>query len=66
MTGRTHDVCVHEARYALMAAALRACIARESRDDVALAMWRGRADVAREYMRAASGESPHLALPAAA
>ena len=46
-------VCVREARFALMAAANRAFTARDEHDDAALAHWRERADVSREYLRAA-------------
>jgi hypothetical protein len=45
------DVCAFEAMLALMRAALRACLARERHDDVDLALWRGRADEAREWLR---------------
>lgn len=51
MTRRAHDVCAFEARLALMSAALRATIAREQRDAEALAVWRGRANDAREWLR---------------
>lgn len=53
MTRRTYDVCAFEARLALMRAALRAVVAREQHDDEALALWRGHADVAREWLRSA-------------
>lgn len=54
MTRRTHDVCAFEARLALMRAALCATMAREKRDDEALALWRGRADEARDLLRRAA------------
>jgi len=44
------EVCAFEAKLALMRAALRACDARERRDEVALALWRQRADEAREWL----------------
>ena len=47
------EICVREARLALMSAALRATTAREARDDVGLAFWRERADEARRWLRSA-------------
>lgn len=49
-------VCRREARLALMNAALRASTAREAHDDVALALWRSRADEARDWLRLACGD----------
>lgn len=43
-------VCAREAKYALMNAALRACTARDRRDDEAVALWRERANEARAWL----------------
>lgn len=59
MSGLTHDVCAFEATLALMRAALRATMAREQHDDEKLALWRSRADEAREWLRkACEAEEP--------
>ncbi|MCR4338577.1 MAG: hypothetical protein NUW01_01685 [Gemmatimonadaceae bacterium] len=51
--GTDPGVCVFEAKLALMRAALHACTSQEARDDEAAAVWRGRADYAREMLRVA-------------
>ena len=62
---RSSDVCAFEAKLALMNAALHAATAREQRDDLTLALWRRRADEARDWLRAAHGdeaeEAEHVA-----
>lgn len=48
------QVCVFEAKLALMYAAGQAFDARDRHDPEGLALWRGRADEAREWLRRAS------------
>ena len=50
------EVCAFEAKMALFAAAGRAATARERHDEVALALWRGHADAARDWLRLTLGD----------